>query len=599
MTRTIGSLGSLTFGLFAALTFAGCSGGSSGGGSTPVPVETGEVTVAVTDAATDEIDTFEVDIIAFRFEKANGAKVEVLPQTTRVDFAKLVSVSEVIAGATLPVGVYTKAFITLDFGGAAVRISGSTTSANLVDGNGNPLSGREELEIVFSNGGFAVGARKGYFAEVDFDLDQSLTVDAAANKVTVDTVLYASINPAQPKDARVPGLARNYTGASFDLDVRLGLGLISRGVLTVNTTGSTVYDLGGTVHTGQAGYDALEALGDNTIIVALGQVDPRTRTLACRRVVLLPQNLDEVGGLVVARNTGPGTDTTLVLRGVAVRRQLGAVTFNDTVTIRTSLVETKVNKRGVAAGTLDVDAINVGQRILAYGTFNGSELDLTQPGAGFVRLVETDLRGEAAGVPSGGQLDVKAHRIGVRTITAFDPLVAGVPQWDGNAISCGTGGLGLSSITSGSPIVVRGFFAPVTSTTSTAPAFQADTVIDRTNAASLMRIWWLPASTAPIATSSAANEIELDISGTLVKNVDRGLVAPTTLSSNPTVNGGSGLYAVRVGLTLTLLNDFAAFKSFIQSKLAAGHRMAAFRAVGKYDLGANTLTAARAFATLF
>ena len=39
------------------------------------------------------------------------------------------------------------------------------------------------------------------------------------------------------------------------------------------------------------------------------------------------------------------------------------------------------------------DAINVGQRIVAYGTLSGSTLALTAPGAGFVRLLATGISG--------------------------------------------------------------------------------------------------------------------------------------------------------------------------------------------------------------
>lgn len=579
---------------------AGCSGSSSSGGSgtsAPAATDTGELTLAVTDAATDEIDVFEVDIVAFRFQRSDGASVEVLPQTARVDFAQLVSVSEVIAAASLPVGTYTQAFMTLDFGGAMVRINGSSTPATLVDSNGAPLSGRQELQIHFPNGGFAVGARKGYFAEVDFDLDQSLMVDAAANKVEVDSVFFASINPAQPKAARVPGLASGFTtSASFALDVRRGLGLVSRGTLTVSTGPATVFNLDGQVLTGQAGFDALQAKGDDTLIVTKGEVNPLSRTQTATEVVLLPQDLDEVGGLVVARSAGPGQDATLTLRGVAVRRGAGSVTFNDTVTIQTSLAETKVAKRGVQGGTLTTDAINVGQRILAYGRFSGSTLDLTQSGAGFVRLIVTDLQGAAA-APPNGSLSVDVTRIGRRSASAFDLNVGGVVQGDLDGIVCSTGGLSLASITSGSPVVVRGFFAPVSSATPTGATFTAESVVDRTDAASLLRLRWVPAATAPIQSGGA---LSFDVSNALVKSIDRGLVAPTTLAQSPTLvgDGSSGFFAIRQGFTLTLFNTFANWEAELRKRIDAGAGLRHVRAVGRWTDASKTLSAKRAVAVL-
>lgn len=580
--------------LLTASIIAGCSGGSSGGA---VPTETGEVTVAVTDAATDEVDVLEVDIVSFRFVRPNGATVEILPQTVRVDFAQLVSVSQVIAGATLPVGPYTSAYMTLDFSTASVRISGNTSSASLVDSQGQPLSGREELQIVLPGGGFVVGRAHGHFAEIDFDLDQSLTVDAASNQVTVDTILYARIDPATPKPLATPGLTSDFTGTSFKLDMRHGLGLVSRGELTVHTGPSTAFDLGGQVLQGQAGYDALKALGDGTLIVAGGIVDPARRAMGAGRVVVLPQNLDEVGGLVVARSAGPGQDTTLTLRGVAVRRSLGSVTFNDTVTITTSLAETKVGKRGMAAGSLDTDAINVGQRILAYGTFTSGSLDLTQPGAGFVRMVMTDVAAAALGPVSGGQLDVDVVRIGRRPIAAFDFDVNGVAQADPTQLAVDTGALPLASVTTGSPVVALGFFEPVSGTVRS-PAFKADTIIDRTDAGSLLRMAWLPGSNTAITVSG--NDLSLDAVNAQVAKVDHGLIVPITLSTDPTVtgNGGSGFYAVRRGLTVSLFSDFASFKAHVEGELAAGARVLAFTAIGRYDATGNQLTAARAVAFL-
>lgn len=594
---------SFTTVLVAALLFAGCggggsSGGSSGSGGTPPPSgsETGEVTLAVTDAPTDEIDTLEVDIVSFRFVKRNGAVVEVLPQTVRVDFADLVSVSQVIAGATLPVGDYPRAFMTLDFATAAARISGNPGLAALKDGSGTPLVGREELEIVFPGGGFTVGPRKGYFAVVDFDLDQSLSVDATANTITIDSVLYADIDPAQPKDTRAPGLASGFTGASFQLDVRLGLGLMSRGKLTVNTDSTTVFDLDGQVLQGQAGFDALALLGDGTLVAVEGRVDPLARTLAARRVLLLPQDLDEVEGLVVARSGGAGQDAVLTLRGVSVRRAAGSVTLNDLVTLSTSFVATKVNKRAVAAGALSTDAINVGQRLLAYGKMAGSTLDLTQPGAGFVRLVETGIGGAVTQAASGGRLTLDVTRIGARRVAAFDFTVGGAAVADPRALVVDVASLG-GAVPVGAPVWVRGFFPPVSAGAGDAD-FLADALIDRSNAGSLLRVWWLIPNATPLAARAGA-EATIDVSAATQAHVDQGLIVPVALASNPAVAGqASGFYAIRQGLRVTLFRDPAAFWAQLEADLQGGGRGVAFRSFGRWDAAAGRMDASRAVAII-
>lgn len=571
-----------------------CGGGSGGGSGTPA--DPGEVTVAVTDAPTDELDLFEIDIVAFRFEKANGAVVEVLPQRTRVDFAQLVSVSEVIAAATIPVGTYTSASMTLDFSSAQVRLQGSATPAQLLDGSGRPLSGQQAISILFPGGGFVVGARRGHFALVDFDLDQSLVVDSAANTVQLDSVFYASIDPANPTPTRVPGLASGFSGAEFELDVRVGLGLVSRGTVTVTTTSATLFSLDGQVLSGQAGLDALAARGDGTLVVARGSLDPQTRRHAATQVVLLPQNLDEVGGIVVARSGGGGADAVLTLRGVAVRRGPGgSLTFNDTVTLRTSFAETRVARRG-QGGTLNPDAINVGQRILAYGNFNGSTLDLTQPGAGFVRLIETDLNGAVVGTPGGGQLTLDVARVGRRLAGGIDWSVEGVAQADPDALVVDTAGLGLAAIGSGTPVHVRGFVAPVTSDAAATPDFDADTVIDRSQAGSLLRVGWIPANPTPFVPGSGA--LTVDVASAAFARVDYGLVAPVDLQSNVTLAGSTGFYAVVRGFRLQLFTSFAAFRAQLDQELTGGAQLRALRAFGRYDAAATSFTATRSVALL-
>jgi hypothetical protein len=284
---------------------------------------------------------------------------------------------------------------------------------------------------------------------------------------------------------------------------------------------------------------------------------------------------------------------------VAVRRAQGSVSFNETVTLTTSLAETKVNKRGVAAGSLDTDAINVGQRILAYGSFSGGALDLSQPGAGFVRLVETPVSGAATGAVSGGQLNVDVVRIGRRKIAAFDFNVNGVAQGNPSSLATNTGALPLSSVTTGTPVIALGFFEPVS---ATAPAFSftADTVIDRTDAGSLLRMAWIPASVAPITSSASSTEMTLDAGGAQFAQVDHGLVVPVTLSSDPSVAGATnGFFAVRRRGRVNLFTSFANFKTFLTAEIAAGARMVGFRAGGKYDAGTNLLTARRAVALLF
>ena len=356
-----------------------------------------------------------------------------------------------------------------------------------------------------------------------------------------------------------------------------------------------MFDLQTQSLTGAAGYAALESLGDDTLVAVTGPLDPATRTLAADRVVLIPDNLDAVEGLVVARSGGPGDDATLTLRGVSVRRSAGAVTFNDTVTLSASFAQTVVRRRG-SATALDTDAINVGQRIVAYGVLSGATLDLTQAGAGFVRLVQTGFGGAVTAAASGS-LTLDLARIGARRTTAFDFSVDGVAQADPDALVVDTGALSLSGITTGSAVRVLGFVAPVTTDATATPDVVANTVIDRTGAASLLHVGYFPASTSAVATTTTAS-LQLDVSTASVAVVDQGLVSPMTLSADPTVTGGQGAFAVRRGFQITLYGNFSSFDQRLRAELAGGARLRRLTAIGGYTAGTTTLDARRVVAVL-
>ena len=55
-------------------------------------------------------------------EKANGAVVDVLPNSTRIDFAQYVDLTEFVSVATVPPGVYVAGTIHLDYSDAEVFV---------------------------------------------------------------------------------------------------------------------------------------------------------------------------------------------------------------------------------------------------------------------------------------------------------------------------------------------------------------------------------------------------------------------------------------------------------------------------------------------
>src|ERR1041385_4019386 len=102
--------------LLLALSLPACK--QSGGSSST----TGGLQVSLADAASDQIDRFEVDVVSIDLLKANGAVVHTLPLTTRVDFAELTQVSELVNAVSIPTGAYQEVDMVLDFSAKSTRV---------------------------------------------------------------------------------------------------------------------------------------------------------------------------------------------------------------------------------------------------------------------------------------------------------------------------------------------------------------------------------------------------------------------------------------------------------------------------------------------
>ena len=100
--------------LLAALILAACGGGASTE-PTPDPQanascdpandathdECGTVFIGLTDADGDFL-SYTVDVLSLELERADGSVINVLPNSTRIDFAQYVDLTEFISVATVP-----------------------------------------------------------------------------------------------------------------------------------------------------------------------------------------------------------------------------------------------------------------------------------------------------------------------------------------------------------------------------------------------------------------------------------------------------------------------------------------------------------------
>src|SRR5262245_21620232 len=106
-----------TFALLATLASCGMDGAGMG---TSTGQGDSSLTLAFTDAPSDEVDKFEVDVSGIVLHRPSGADVSVLAKAARVDFVELASVADLIADGGVPGGSYSGMSMTLDFTAATV-----------------------------------------------------------------------------------------------------------------------------------------------------------------------------------------------------------------------------------------------------------------------------------------------------------------------------------------------------------------------------------------------------------------------------------------------------------------------------------------------
>jgi hypothetical protein len=107
-----------------ALWLAACSGGSSGlnltntgSGCSPIDpataAECGSIIVALTDVEGD-FTSYADDVLSISLERADGTRIEMLPQSVRDDFAQLTSLTEQISATTVVPGNFVGGHIRID-----------------------------------------------------------------------------------------------------------------------------------------------------------------------------------------------------------------------------------------------------------------------------------------------------------------------------------------------------------------------------------------------------------------------------------------------------------------------------------------------------
>ena len=573
------------FCLLSGLLLTACNGGG-GSGNTPDGA-TGGVQIVLTDAASDLIDRFEVDVTAIDLLKNNGARVHALPITTRVNFADLVDLAELVNSTSVPQGAYEATELILDFSTAVVHIAGAAGNATILDDAGNPLVGSLTVKIQLDgNRPLVVSPGLARILTLDFDLDASTTVNTTLNTVAVGPVLTAEIDFERQRDHRVRGplVEVDLQTRSFVIELRPFRLKESRfGDLRVYIKAVTHFEINGLPRDGLAGIQAMANLPALTAVVAIGMFQPPEGAFVATEVLVGSSapggGLDAVKGLVASRS-----GDVLSVMGAELDRSSGSVTWNAAVTVRLNPSATRVTRQ-FSSTAINTNAISVGQEIIAFGTLAGAPGSFVLDPAEQVRLLRTKVTGTVNSLPANGMvLDVQ--RIGQHLPSAFDFSGTGTINNDADPknYQVYTGTMNLTGLHVGSPVRTYGFVLPFG---SAHPDFDAMSVVAEADVAALLGVVWKSDAAVQFKVIDATG-LTLDLAGAAsAHHVLRGFVS-TDLVPLPSVkvipwSADPAFYSIRKDGMVTVHKLFASFAADLKARLDGGEDAQRITALGRFD----------------
>lgn len=585
----------LPFLLPLALIAACSADGDDPGGD---PGGTGGVTVTLTDAASDELACFMVEISAISLTRATGAQVGVLSTPVSVDLLSLTDLSQVLSVLQLPAGLYSAATVTMDFSEASTYLVDSSIPATILNSTGAPLTGQVTLPITIGDQ-LNVPQGQNQVLELDFDLDQSVSVDTPANEVVVEPVIVLRSNPGDPKDILVVGEVVAVDAPANRIDVEFQtLGGAPLGQLQVTAESTTVFQVDGAPSTGSTGLDALSQLGAGVWIQCYGAIQFGSGSLAAAYVYAGSGTYnggdDIVDGYILSRSVGAGGSPLLNVIGFSQNAAHTSFQFNTTFSVGTDFAGSRVVRQG-SSTAFDTDALNVGQRVRVFGSLAGVNMDATD---GVVRMEPTKVFGFANAAASGGSLEMDLTRVGPRLAGIFTWSDAGTTPPTPAAFGMGVGGLSSGlGIEAGTAVESTGFFP---SLQDSGPDFGSLSLVNRDAGPTLLSIRdGLGGFT--VLTTASANEVSFDIDGTPGffewALVDRGFVGITPLPTTPdpriVPQGAFGFYFVidRRNGSSTLHLDFPDYTAQMNQIFSEGGRLTAIRSTGPYDETQNVSNA--------
>ena len=493
----------------------GVGGGPVGGGD-PCSGGCGTALLTITDAPGDFL-SYTVDVTSLQLKKANGSVVQALPVTSRIDFAQLVDLDEVLSAGQIPAGEYVSATLNVDYTNASIVVddgTGAGVTVSPVNASGAAL-GAVALNVDLDNRNrLAITAGRISRLAFDLNLAASNTVDLTTRKVTVSPFIVASVVPPDTRETRVRGklASVDVSGSSYTVDLRpFHEGATSTGQVVVHTSATTTFEVNGTVSTGAAGLTALAGLTNKPMTIAFGTLATADHSFTARRV-LAGSGIEDDQRDVLSGNVLSRTGNTLTVGGVRLDHRDGRFGFERGSATVTVGANTKVTREGQGSGTFSIADISVGQRIEVMGVAgaSGSGPVTVDATAGRVRLAYTRVYGTVK-TKATGALTVALQGIDGREPAQFNFAGTGASlaqNADPANYEIGTGSLDVSGLGVGEYTRLFGF---VSAFGTAPPDFRAESLVDFSATRSELGLsWGVAGSTSPF-TAISATGITVDL----------------------------------------------------------------------------------------
>jgi hypothetical protein len=234
--------------------------------------------VTVTDEPGDYA-AYDIVIDSVVLTRIDDVQVTAMATPESVDFTQLSNVAEFWGSATIPVGTYISATITLDYTSAVIVPvgTGQMTAANVVAPGGLGVTTVSE-KVTFDPANPLIvsptyASTSAELLTIDVNLAASGYVYPLASPPTVVARPWITVG-VQPADTKLIRVRGPLINSSLDVDtftvyVRPFYDEVNNlGTLTVFNNPSTIYTLNGTVYVGNSGLQALSQLSAGTTVTA-------------------------------------------------------------------------------------------------------------------------------------------------------------------------------------------------------------------------------------------------------------------------------------------------------------------------------------------